>query len=140
MAPVNDPLTCPNSSLSRSPSGSAEDSARRFPTAAKLLRKALREERQPDYPIDRGPQAVDWIGGMFMLLRSDAFRAVSGFDETYFLYYEDVDLCRRLHAAGKSVTYQPAAEAIHDARRGSRRDPRLALHHLKSAVRFLSQR
>lgn len=126
--------------LVRSPAGKAEDSARRFPTAASLLAKVFREERRPDYPIDRGPQAVDWIGGMFMLLRSDAFRAVGGFDEAYFLYYEDVDLCRRLQAAGKSIVYLPAAEVIHDAQRGSRRNPRLALHHLRSALRFLSRR
>ncbi len=74
---------------------------------------------------------------MFMLLRSDAFRAVSGFDEAYFLYYEDVDLCRRLHEAGRTVMYVPGVEITHDARRASRRDPRLALHHAWSALRFL---
>ncbi len=124
--------------LVRNPAGGIEDSARRFPTAASLLKKVFMEKRQPDYPADRGSQAVDWIGGMFMLFRSETYRAAGGFDEAYFLYYEDVDLCRRLRAAGKSIVYQPEAEVVHEARRASRRQPRLALHHLKSMLRFLS--
>ena len=126
--------------LVRSPAGSVEDSARRFPTLGILFRKAFGALSAPDYPIDRGLQEVDWIAGMFMLFRSEVFRAVGGFDEDYFLYYEDVDLCRRLHAAGRSVVYNPAVEVVHDARRASRRDPRLALYHAASALRFLWRR
>jgi len=124
----------------RSPTGSVEDSARRFPTPGILIRKALGAHAVPDYPVDRGIQEVDWIGGMFMLFRREVFQALGGFDQAYFLYYEDVDLCRRLRAAGKSVLYNPAAEVVHDARRASRRDPWLALNHVKSAIRFLSRR
>ncbi|TAK43816.1 MAG: glycosyltransferase family 2 protein [Betaproteobacteria bacterium] len=122
--------------LVRSPNGRVEDSARRFPTLATLLRKLVREADGPDYPVDRGPVAVDWVAGMFMLFRSERFRAVGGFDERYFLYYEDVDLCRRLQAAGHDIVFQPRAEVIHDARRGSRRDPFLMRHHAASALRF----
>ena len=126
--------------LVRSPKGAIEDSVRRFPTIATLIGKLFIERRAPDYPVDGGPLDVDWAAGMFLLLRSDAFRSVDGFDEGYFLYYEDVDLCRRLHAAGRTVIYNPGAEVIHDARRASRRNPRLALHHARSALRFLSRR
>jgi N-acetylglucosaminyl-diphospho-decaprenol L-rhamnosyltransferase len=124
--------------LVRSPAGRVEDSARRFPTAGSLFRKLLRERRAPEYPVDQGAQRVDWVAGMFLLLRSDAFRRVRGFDERYFLYYEDVDLCRRLGASAGPVLYEPRAEVIHDARRASRRDLRLALRHFSSAVRFLA--
>ena len=125
--------------LVRHPDGGIEDSARRFPTAASLLKKAFVDRRQPDYPTDRGAQDVDWVAGMFMLFRAGDYRAVGGFDEGYFLYYEDVDLCQRLRSSGRSVRYVPAAEAVHDARRGSRRNARLALHHLSGIVRFLSR-
>lgn len=125
--------------LVRNPQGSVEDSARRFPTAAALLKKMFLEKRAPDYATDGGPLEVDWVGGMFMLFPSAALRAVNGFDEAYFLYYEDIDLCWRLHAAGKPIVYNPGAEVVHDARRGSRRDPRLAMHHLRSILRFLSR-
>ena len=121
------------------PNGMVEDSARRFPTAGILLRKLFGGRRGPDYPVDKGAVEVDWIAGMFMLFRSDTYRALGGFDETYFLYYEDVDLCHRLRKAGKSVICNPAAEVTHDARRASRKDPRLAFHHLSSALRYFSR-
>jgi len=125
--------------LVRSPSGAIEDSARRFPTVASLARKLFVAPSGPDYPADRGPVEVDWVAGMFMLFPSAVFRALSGFDEAYFLYYEDVDLCRRLRRGGHKVVYVPEAEVVHDARRGSRRDLRLAGHHLASALRFLTR-
>ncbi len=124
--------------LVRNPNGRIEDSARRFPTVGTLLKKLLVDRRKPDYPADGGTLAVDWVAGMFIVFRSEAFRAAGGFDESYFLYYEDVDLCRRLHTAGKYIYYCPKSEVVHDARRGSRRDPRLAMHHLRSVVKFLS--
>ena len=80
--------------LVQDPGGKAEDSARRFPTAAGLLRKLVTTPSGPDYPLDAGPIEVDWVAGMFMVFSADAFRAVSGFDERFFLYYEDVDICR----------------------------------------------
>jgi N-acetylglucosaminyl-diphospho-decaprenol L-rhamnosyltransferase len=124
----------------RSPAGAIEDSARRFPTTGSLLKKFLAEKRQPDYPADRGPTQVDWLAGMFMLFRADAYRSVDGFDEAYFLYYEDVDICHRLRLGGAAITYEPRAEVIHDARRASRRDLRLARHHLSGILRFLWRR
>jgi N-acetylglucosaminyl-diphospho-decaprenol L-rhamnosyltransferase len=124
----------------RDPEGRIEDSARRFPTPGVLLRKLVWEKRRPDYAVDQGPIAVDWIAGMFMLLRSSAYKSAGGFDEAYFLYYEDVDLCRRLAAAGNRVIYDPRATVIHAARRASRRDPILAARHLRSALRFLGTR
>ena len=121
----------------RNPAGAVEDSARRFPTALTLLKKLFVEKRVPDYPTDHGALEVDWIGGMFMLFRSDAYRSIGGFDEAYFLYYEDVDICHRLRSSNAAVVFEPRADVIHDARRESRRDPRLALHHLASIFRFL---
>ena len=139
-----DALAAPNvgvaGPLVRNPQGDVEDSARRFPTAASLLKKLFRDERQPDYPVDRGAQNVDWVAGMFMLFRAEAYAAVKGFDEAYFLYYEDVELCRRLHAAGRQVIFAPGTEVVHAAQRASRRSPRLALRHLTSMLRFLFSR
>lgn len=125
--------------LVRKPSGEVEDSARRFPTPASLIAKLAGIGRGPEYPSNRGPIEVDWVAGMFMLFRSEAFRAVSGFDERYFLYYEDVDICRRLHLAGRRTLYQPGAEVIHDARRASRRSLSYLRWHLQSMLRFLTR-
>jgi GT2 family glycosyltransferase len=123
--------------LIRNRQGVIEDSARLFPTPAALLKKLLsREAEGPDYPVDRGPLSVDWIAGMCLVFRSETYTRLAGFDERYFLYYEDVDLCRRLRHRGLAVIYDPSALVIHDARRASRRNPRLALHHARSMARY----
>jgi GT2 family glycosyltransferase len=120
--------------------GAVEDHARRFPRAATLLRKALLGARE-DYPeLGRSARSVEWIAGMFMLFRSAVFRRIGGFDERYFLYYEDVDLCGRLRAAGYDIRVEPAARIVHDARRESRRNIRRMVRHLISMARYLFTR
>jgi N-acetylglucosaminyl-diphospho-decaprenol L-rhamnosyltransferase len=64
---------------------------------------------------------VDWVSGACMLLRRDAFERVAGFDERYFLYWEDADLCRRLRRLGYHVRYVPRARAVHRVGHSSRR-------------------
>ena len=126
--------------LVRNSRGGPEDSARVFPTLGSLLLRAFHEPRGPAYAMDRGPVAVDWIAGMFMLFRREAFEAVGGFDEGYFLYYEDVDICRRLRSKGFEVVFNPGAEIIHEAQRASRGNARLAFHHLSSVLRYLTRK
>lgn len=121
-----------------SPAGTVEDSARVFPTVPVLLRKLVGAPLPLDYPVDRGCVPVAWVAGMFMVFRTAAFRAVRGFDEGYYLYYEDVDICRRLHASGWSVLYEPDAQVVHAAQRASHRDGRLALQHLASMMRYFT--
>jgi GT2 family glycosyltransferase len=122
------------------PEGEAEDSARRFPTFAALFRKAFSAAPRLDYPSPTSATAVDWVAGMFMLFRRSAFEQVGGFDERYFLYYEDADLCRRLRRQGFDVRLEPHARATHFARRQSRRDARYLRWHLASMMRFLLTR
>lgn len=122
--------------LVRNPAGELEDSARRSPSLASLARKLFAPPSGPDYPIDRGPLAVDWVAGMFMLFRSDIYREIGGFDEAYFLYYEDVEICRRLRRLGHKVLYVPGAQVVHDARRASRRNLSLMRHHLTGIARY----
>lgn len=56
---------------------------------------------------------VDWVMGACMLIRRDRFVEVGGFDERYFLYWEDADLCRRLRARGYETRYVPGAQVVH---------------------------
>ena len=66
-----------------------------------------------DDPEPAGPVRVGAVSGAFFLIRKADYDALGGFDEGYFLHVEDVDLCRRAIEAGGSVTYQPAAGALH---------------------------
>lgn len=115
-------------------SGQLEDSARCFPSLAGISRKAIFGRPKPQYP--RELFYPDWIAGMFMICRKEVFRDAGGFDEGYFLYYEDVDLCWRVRAKGLQVAQSPLVSAIHDARRSSHHDLRYLVWHCKSMARF----
>ena len=119
------------------PAGRTEDSARRFPTLSSLAAKALGRATRLDYELGSTPLSPDWVAGMFMLFNADAFREVGGFDERYFLYYEDVDICARLRTAGYDVRLAPEVCATHDARRASRSDWRHRAWHAQSVLRYL---
>jgi GT2 family glycosyltransferase len=136
---LSDPKVGVAGPLVRNPAGTAEDSARRFPTLASLGRKLFERPAGPDYPAEGAPIHVDWVAGMCMAFRSEAYRAVSGFDERFFLYYEDVDICRRLRARGLATVFHPGISVTHDARRASRRDLRLMAIHAASALRYLTR-
>lgn len=73
------------------------------PRATRKYRRIRRQHRSP----------VPWVSGCCLLIRRDCFRDLGGLDEDYFLYYEDVDLCRRARRRGWSVWYDPALTAIH---------------------------
>lgn len=122
--------------LVRAPGGEVEGSARRFPTPLTILSKLAGKPRTADYPPASAPFTPDWVGGMFMLFRSDTFRDIEGFDEGYFLYYEDVDLCARLRRRGLYALLDPRVECLHDARRQSHRNLRYMSWHLRSMARF----
>lgn len=78
------------------------------------LGRALWRPWYPSHGPDEGaPRRVDYVEGACMLVRRAAFLAVGGFDEGYFMYAEDVDLCRALHDAGWDVWYHPAAVVTH---------------------------
>ena len=84
-------------------------------------------------------QAVDWISGSCMMLRRTAFEEVSGFDESFFMYAEDVDLCRRLAVAGWTTLYVPTARVVHVQGVSSARHPyRMIVAHHRSLLRFAS--
>ena len=123
--------------LVKSPSGTLEDSARRFPTVTRLAAKLFGRSPRLDYETASARISPDWVAGMFMLFRSDTYRSMNGFDERYFLYYEDVDLCARLRLSGAKVIVEPAADVVHDARRASHGNLRHASWHARSILRYL---
>lgn len=120
--------------------GGTEDSARRFPTPFKILCKALGGCRGSDYPVKDEIIFPDWVAGMFMLFHREVFEGIGGFDQRYFLYYEDVDLCARLRLHGYSAALCPDARIVHNARRSSHRNLMYMRWHLASMLRFFFSR
>lgn len=121
------------------PAGNAEDSARYFPSLPGLVAKALGFD-EGRYPVvGELPVRVEWVAGMFMLFRAEAFRDIGGFDDGFFLYYEDVDICARLWEAGWEVVLHPGVPVIHAAQRASRRNIRHMAWHLSSMARYFAK-
>jgi N-acetylglucosaminyl-diphospho-decaprenol L-rhamnosyltransferase len=122
-----------------SPAGTVEDSMRRFPTPLHLARKGLGLDDgsyRIEASVSAAPRPVEWVAGMFMLFRAEAFRDVGGFDDKFHLYYEDVDMCARLWKRGWKVVGCPQASVVHHAQRASRHNIRYMAWHASSMARY----
>ena len=62
---------------------------------------------------DNQPVFVDWVSGCSMLIQRDFFESINGFDPIYFLYFEDIDICRMAREKSKKVLYYPKFKMIH---------------------------
>jgi N-acetylglucosaminyl-diphospho-decaprenol L-rhamnosyltransferase len=82
----------------------------------------------------------DWLSASCLLARRAALDAVGGFDELFFLYEEDVDLCLRLRRAGWRIVFTPTAEVVHHLGRSMDKAPGLArLEYHRSHLRFYAK-
>lgn len=119
------------------PEGHQEDSARRFPTPWGLFLKVIGlADGRYRYSSEASPCSPDWVAGMFMLVRSSCFGHLGGFDEGFFLYYEDVDFCARLRKAGWKLSLIPGVAVIHAAGRMSHRNLIYLKWHMSSMLRY----
>jgi len=110
----------------RGEDGHWQDFARALPTPWNLLRRKL---------LRRPERRVDWVNAACLLLRRAHWQRLGGFDERFYLYCEDVELCLRLRAAGGALLDGDAA-VIHPARRASARQLRHTLWHIASLLRL----
>lgn len=98
-----------------------------------------RRYRMLDWDHARG-RSVDWVSGSCFLAERATWDAVGGFDEDYFMYVEDVDLCWRLGRAGWRIGYEPGGRVVHALGGSSRLVPyRMIAEHHRSLLRFVSK-
>lgn len=84
--------------------------------------------------------SLDFAYGCALLVRTELFRELGGFDERFFLYYEDIDLCLRARAAGWEVAMAPAAHVLHEGSRSTRGEPAAKVyHHARSRMLFFAR-
>jgi N-acetylglucosaminyl-diphospho-decaprenol L-rhamnosyltransferase len=127
--------------------GEVYPSVRAFPSFVDAAGHALLALFNPDNPFTRrynpgtpeGDVVVpaDWVSGSCFLARRSALEDLGGFDEAYFMYLEDTDLCWRAHQAGWGVGFAGTAEVTHVQGVSTARHPyRMMVEHHRSALRF----
>ncbi|MFL5330426.1 MAG: glycosyltransferase family 2 protein [Gemmataceae bacterium] len=95
--------------------GTPQPSAGPFPTLANVVGGMIRSRPTRRCRIKSSEAAaVPWVTGCCLLVRRSCWMELNGFDEDFFLYYEDVDLCRRARAIGWTVWFEPALQVRHD--------------------------
>lgn len=136
--------------LVRDADGSVYPSARQDPCIVDAVGHGLVGLVRQDNPwtrryreLDVDPHSsrdVDWVSGAALWLRRAALDAVGGWDEGFFMYVEDVDLCRRLRGAGWRVVFEPGAEVTHVQGASTVARPyRMIAEHHRSIFRFASK-
>jgi N-acetylglucosaminyl-diphospho-decaprenol L-rhamnosyltransferase len=90
-----------------------------------VRRAAWANEIVRDPAAYEAPAHPEWLSGACMLTRRAALEPIGGFDEGFFLYCEDMDLCARLRAAGHEIRYEPSVAVHHE---GGRSAPRASLY------------
>jgi N-acetylglucosaminyl-diphospho-decaprenol L-rhamnosyltransferase len=131
--------------------GSVYPSARELPSLTQGVGHALFGKVWPGNPWTQAYQRrqetagqerpAGWLSGACLLLRREAFEAVGGFDESYFMFFEDVDLGERLARAGWANVYVPSARVVHVGGVSWKARPaRMISAHHASAERYLHRR
>ena len=135
----------------QNPDGSVYPSARQIPSLIDAVGHGLLFFVWRDNPFTRRyretgadparPRDVDWVSGAAIWLRRAALDDIGGWDERYFMYVEDVDLCWRLCRAGWKVAYEPAGTVEHLLGVSTAGRPyRMIAEHHRSLLRFASVR
>lgn len=78
----------------------------------------------------------EFIHGCFMLFKTADFKKLQGFDERYFLYMEDADICRNILKINKRILYFPSVQITHQHQKGSSKSVKLFLYHFSSAIKY----
>ncbi|WP_299012656.1 glycosyltransferase family 2 protein [uncultured Polaribacter sp.] len=128
------------------PSGKHQYSCRRYPTPTELLarrfpflkqffKKALVTGEYRDKNLEE-PFFAEYLTGCFQLYKTEDFVALKGFDARYFLYMEDIDICRKIDDLGKKKLYFPKLEIVHILKQGSSKNLILFFRHTSSAIKY----
>ncbi|WP_299713031.1 galactosyltransferase-related protein [uncultured Tenacibaculum sp.] len=124
------------------PNGEEQFTVRKYPSVLDLfIRKTgvsknsiyKQEYRDQDLTQPFFPEAIH---GCFMLFKTEDFIALNGFDERYFLYMEDIDICKKIDQIGKKKLYYPKVKVSHVLKQGSSKNIKLFLYHLSSAFKY----
>lgn len=124
------------------PNGNKQYTVRKYPNLLDLFARKFnllknrihnQEYRYLDLTKSFYPDAVH---ACFMLFKTEDFLKIKGFDERYFLYMEDIDVCKKIDAIGNKKMYYPNVEIKHVLKKGSSRDVKLFFSHINSVFKY----
>lgn len=128
------------------PNGNHQYSCRRYPVISELILRRLpviqtffKEIVNKGEYKDKNLQTAfyaEYLTGCFQLYNTTDFVALNGFDERYFLYMEDVDICKKIDLLGKKKRYCPEVSIVHVLKRGSSKKLNLFIRHTISMFRY----
>lgn len=93
-----------------------EQSIKRFPSLISPIRALFEKNKRNDAYNKKEitePINVDWAAGSFLLFKKESYMELNGFNEDFFMYFEDAEICRRAHKKRMTLTYIPRIKAIH---------------------------
>ncbi len=117
--------------------GKKRENYRKFPTVYNLIsRRFTSKLNKNKIKTSEKIFYVDWISGMFMCFRSKYYSELNGFDSRYYMYFEDIDICRRLNQNGLKVAVWNEACVQHEGQFASRKKFKYAIIHIISMVKY----
>ena len=102
------------------------------------LKNSLKSKYELHFISQTKEAEIPCLSGCFMLLRSSILKQIGGFDERYFMYLEDVDLCRQMGSVSKLI-YYPHYSVIHNYEKGSYTNKKLRNFHISSAIKYFNK-
>lgn len=130
------------------PDGSLQYLCKKLPTPMDLFGRRFlpnnkyRERSDMEYELRWSgydmEMEVPSLSGCFMFLRMDVIRRIGGFDERYFMYCEDMDLCRRIGDISKTMFF-PKVTAVHEYEKGSYKNKKLLKLHIASVIKYFNK-
>ncbi|UPT57282.1 glycosyltransferase [Dickeya zeae] len=92
-----------------------EDSIKKFPSLLTPWIAMFKKSRPDTYDKSKinAPMCIDWAAGSFLLFQAGIYKRLNGFNEKFFMYFEDVDICRRAKEKGLNIIYYPELKAVH---------------------------
>jgi len=131
------------------PDGSLQKLCKLFPSPWNLIfrrfipLKSIKKAMDKNYELSMFSYdktiEVPTISGCFMLGRTEILYSVNGFDLRYFMYMEDVDLCRKIWMKEKSVVFYPNVSVVHKYEKGSYKNNKLLKYHIQSAISYFNK-
>tara|TARA_R110001632_G_scaffold101693_1_gene209575 strand:- start:1956 stop:2735 length:780 start_codon:yes stop_codon:yes gene_type:complete len=108
---------------------------RRFSVIKNLSKSIVNKGIYKDKNLDN-PFYAEYLTGCFHLYKTEDFLEIGGFDNRYFLYMEDIDICKKIDAKGTRKMYFPEVEITHVLKQGSSKDYKLFFRHTTSMIKY----